>query len=119
MSAAFTTEERLTLFLERKIETSPLNYDEPLAFNVAENRLKQFALVGVTERFKESIQSLCSSMGWPVPDELPSENIDPMSAAMNMQLNADDEQLLTTLNQVDLKLYDLAQEMLGRLLAQA
>jgi hypothetical protein len=41
----------------------------------AKQRLEQFAVVGLTERFDESVQLLCYTFGWEVPSEIPRLNV--------------------------------------------
>lgn len=50
-------------------------HDRDLALQCACQQLDQMAVVGLTERFAESVAMLCDVLGIPYPDRLPTERI--------------------------------------------
>lgn len=56
------------LELERQIESFQTNgYSDPALLQRAQERLKQFAFVGIAEQFDASVEVLCYTFGWPIP----------------------------------------------------
>lgn len=50
---------------------------EEAILHVTLDRIEQFALVGVTERFEESVKLLSETFGWTPPDSIPRLNVTP------------------------------------------
>jgi cell division protein FtsB len=93
--------------------------DNPeLLLAVAKHNLAAFNFVGICEQFGETIRLLCADIGWQHPESIPHEN---RSVRAQSKENIDRETLniLHENNQLDLKLYEFAEEMFAERLRRA
>ena len=88
------------LALERALETKPFDLSEQQLLERAKTRLRSFCMVGISERYDDSISLMCELFEWPVPDlsvvreRKPSdshqEHIDPVLLKQLQQANQAD-----------------------------
>jgi hypothetical protein len=77
---------------------------------LARERLEQFAFVGLTERFAESISLLCYTFGWPVTGPVPWLNAAP-SPTRRQSIPLDALEAIRARNGIDEQLYAFAVEL--------
>jgi hypothetical protein len=63
--------------LERTIETTHYSNDSDILLETARSRLKNFFLVGITEKFTQSLALICRELGWNYPNKLEIRNTNP------------------------------------------
>lgn len=102
-------QERTEWCLERYIETTLFEPDESVLLAKAKKRLASIDVVGITERFEETMALLCYKRGWPFPDEIQARNVNDArprrTALASSTLNR-----LADLNAIDIALYELARQ---------
>lgn len=102
-------QERTEWHLERYIETTLFEPDESALLAKAQKRLACIDVVGITERFEETMALLCYKRGWPFPDEIQARNVNDArprrTALASSTLNR-----LANLNAIDIALYELARQ---------
>ena len=76
--------------------------------DLAKAHLREFAFVGVSERFAESVTTLCGRFGWPVPATMPSANVADEAGGIEPAIRRRIEER----NVADRELYDFAVELL-------
>jgi hypothetical protein len=77
---------------------------------LARQRLEQFAFVGLTHRFAESLELLCHTFGWPRCDRVPLENVAPertVGDAIDPRVRA----AILERNRLDVELLALAERL--------
>jgi len=95
------------------------NEDAVLAEAIRE--LRDFAWIGITELFEPSIQLLCGTFGWAVPEAMPKENSTYEDHSKNPHLEPvvktvpteKERELILQRNRIDLALYDEARNLLN------
>lgn len=102
-------DERDNWTLERLIETTDLCTPTGDLLDRARQRLDGFDVVGLTERFDESLALLCYRRGWPFPEEIHSTNIN-ADRPRRQALAPDTLARLIELNAIDSALYESARE---------
>lgn len=102
-------QERTEWHLERYIETTLFELDESALLAKAQKRLASIDVVGITERFEETLALLCYKRDWPFPDEIQARNVNDArprrTALASSTLNR-----LADLNAIDIALYELARQ---------
>ena len=106
-----TSEELARGDLERRLLTTP--FDRPIdeMLEAAKIRLKQMCFVGITERYRESIQLLCSRFCWPPPADTESLNVT-QTRLRSHRISQEDLIYLRQINYADYHLYDCACRLL-------
>jgi hypothetical protein len=74
--------------------------------------LSDFAAVGITERFEESLAWMATVLRWPAPPSAPRSNVNPMRLDRHYALSARQREYLSYLNAADLAWYQEAVELL-------
>jgi hypothetical protein len=88
----------------------PLNHKH---LEIAKNNLDQdFAVVGLTERFDETVELLCVHLDWPRKGYMPW-NVAPKSQ-VDLEIPSETWALLKERNALDMSLYDYAVERFDR-----
>lgn len=77
----------------------------------AKNRLASCEFVGITERFAESVELLCSTFGWEVTADRPFFNASPTSTGLNRPLSKQTLADLHACTSLDAELYVFANEI--------
>jgi hypothetical protein len=85
--------------------------------HLARQRLEQFAFVGITERFSESMEVLSHVFGWPPPAEMPHVNASPRPTSRD-DISPNLLETLIEQNAADLALYEFAVKLLDARLVQ-
>lgn len=75
---------------------------------LAKSHLRDFAFVGVSERFAESVTRLCARFGWPVPSAMPNANVSSEATGIEPSVR----RRIAERNAADRELYDFAVELL-------
>lgn len=94
------------------------NEDAVIAESI--RQLRDFAWIGITELFKPSIQLLCNTFGWEVPEAMPRENPTYDIASNNPHLERvektvpteSERELILQRNRIDFALYNEARTLL-------
>lgn len=102
-----TQEERSGWYLERHIETTDFGFENNEILAAAQERLSKCDVVGLTERFAETLALLCYKCGWPYPSEIQHHNVN-KNRPRQFQLSPDILQRLVELNETDIALYHIA-----------
>jgi hypothetical protein len=77
---------------------------------LARQRLEQFAFVGLTHRYRESLELLSYTFGWKPTDELPMENIAPEPTTAD-SIDAAVRAAILERNELDVRLLGWAEEL--------
>ena len=75
---------------------------------LAKAHLRDFAFVGLSERFAESVTRLCARFGWPVPTTMPNANVSAEAGSINPAIRRRIEER----NAADRALYDFAIDLI-------
>lgn len=75
------------------------------------DRIQQFALVGLTERFRDSVDLLTDMFGWETVTEIPRMNVTPESDKVN-RIEADVISAIKERTQIDQQLYVYAEKIM-------
>lgn len=99
----------LTVYIadyQTRILTSNLDPAQPADVSLALERLREFAFVGLTERYEASLDLLCYSLCWPPFPSVERKNTtpDPLQAS---DLNPRTLERLREINQADARVYEL------------
>lgn len=108
MFRGLSDSQRKDWALERKLETMEPPILDSQMLEEAQARLSQFGLVGLTERFEESVALLCHELGWDFPAQISDENVN-RARPKRTQIPDSALSLLTELNQLDIELYRWAE----------
>lgn len=104
-----TDQERTAWQLERYIETTLLEPNDSFLLEKAQARLADFDVVGLTERFEETLALLCYKRGWAFPDAIHPKNVN-IERPRRTALVPGTLNRLTELNSIDAALYDSAHQ---------
>lgn len=123
---ALTDEARAQWGLERYLETTDFGLAGESLLETARKRLENLGLVGITERFDETLALLCFKQRWGYPAGVTNRNVNVRRTRADA-LSPDTIQRLKQLNEVDIPLYEGAVlafkkefgEMLGKLIDKA
>jgi len=77
---------------------------------MAKQRLEQFAFVGLTERFDESIQLLSYTFGWDLLDEMPRINVSPTPSRSDT-ISEESRKMILKQTYLDQQLYQFAENL--------
>ena len=92
--------------------------DQVRLFANAKSWLAEMPVVGLTERYAESVVLIADRLGIPTPAELPSANINPQRSSPTIryqdQLSPDVVTQLEELNRYDMELYAYASELFAQ-----
>lgn len=103
---------------QTRIITSTMNPDKTPDIGVAKKRLERdFAFVGFTERYNESMALLSYTFGWPQINEYETLNITPNRMSRE-DIPPDVVEHLLEINQIDLELYAFAEQLFEDRMAQ-
>lgn len=102
-------EQKSTWFLERFIETNEFGLYGQELLEVVKKKLETFAFVGVTEKLNEAIALLCYKLSWRYPDKITNQNVN-TSRLKRGDVAQSTLAHLERLNEVDLALYEWAQQ---------
>jgi len=75
-----------------------------------ENIRERYAFVGLTEKFKESIEKLEQTLNWELPRPLTRRNTNNKTKPKNLQIPEETKRLFIENNSLDYKLYQLVSE---------
>lgn len=104
------------LLLEKTLESSlPNNITDESLLRIAKSRLDQFAFVGITERFHESMLLLSNLFGWPPVSYIESRNRAPTRLQVD-ELSAETRDAALEILALDIELYRYAQRRFQSLL---
>ena len=103
----------LTVYIadyQTRILTSNLDPAQPADVSLALERLREFAFVGLTERYEASLDLLCYSLCWPPFPSVERKNTtpDPLQAS---DLNPRTLERLREINQADARVYELGEQL--------
>lgn len=104
-----TDQEREGWQLERYIETTDFGLDGFILLEKAQERLVSFDVVGIAEKFEETVALLCHTLDWKFPDEIHARNVN-SKRLLRTELAPSTLNHLTDLNAVDLALYELVRQ---------
>jgi FkbM family methyltransferase len=96
--------------LERRLDTTPFNLSEQQLLEQAKERLRRFCMVGITERYADSIRLMCELFEWPLPAWIASDKVN----ASHHKREPIEEFLLEQLqgaNQAEIALYAYARTL--------
>ncbi len=97
---------------------TPTNLSDTELLQVVEKRLKEFVFIGLSERFKESVELLCMVLGWKIPHEMPRINVSATNtyndscfeAVEKFKITDTLRKRISELNQVDTVIYRSAEK---------
>jgi hypothetical protein len=95
--------------------------DEDAVLAESIHQLRDFAWVGITDQFEQSIQLLCDTFGWAVPEAMPKENSTYENHSNNPHLERvertvpteNERELILQRNRIDLALFNEARNLLS------
>jgi hypothetical protein len=102
-----TDKARANWELEKYIETTDFGLNGQALLYAAQAKLDKFGLVGITERFDETLALLMYKLGWPYPAEIHDQNVNPLRIRRS-ELSPRTLQRLSNLNEIDNVLYLVA-----------
>ena len=100
--------------------------DEDAVLAESIRQLRDFAWIGISELFEPSIQVLCDTFGWAVPETMPKENSTYDNDSSNPYLERvektvpteNDRDLILQRNRIDLALYNEGRSLLNERLSR-
>lgn len=104
------------IFMDRRKEKGILLSDEA-RLALAKQRLEQYAFVGLTERYEESVELLNYTFGWEPLAEIPVLNTAPKKTSRD-ELDEETVLALSACTELDRQLYAFAQELFAERYAQ-
>jgi len=99
------------------IELGAPAYGEEAALEIAVQRLEQFAFVGLTSWFVESVELMCHTFGWTRPTEIPFENAAPEPTECG-SVPPDVQEIIRAKTELDRRLLEHAERLFERRCAQ-
>jgi hypothetical protein len=84
---------------------------------LAKEKLESFAFFGLTERFEDSVRLMAYTFGWPMVDQVPSENISPHPSS-HESIEAEALAVIRKKTHLDARLYTFATELFKARLQQ-
>ncbi|MEB3230742.1 MAG: sulfotransferase family 2 domain-containing protein [Leptolyngbyaceae bacterium] len=97
----------------REIQDLKVPATDSLWLEIAKKNLQEFAWVGITERFWESVGVLGYRFGWPPPDEIQRLMVGSKKLRRE-NLSQDVIDAIAECNQLDLEIYDYAQSLFAQ-----
>lgn len=79
---------------------------------LAKEKLESFAFFGLTERFEDSVRLMTYTFGWPMADQVPSENVSPQPSSYD-SIDSATLEAIQRKTDLDAKLYAYAEELLA------
>jgi hypothetical protein len=92
----------------QKDEIRCMKLSDEALLRVAKQKLEQFAFIGLTERFEESLHLLTYTFGWPAPSEMPLLNVSPIPATRD-SVTEDVIEAIEERTKLDMELYRFAE----------
>lgn len=78
----------------------------------ASTRLDEFAFVGVTDRFEESVAAMCTIFSWETPMQLPKKNKSQPGALTPAAISSSTRKKIEAITELDAELYRHASRLL-------
>ena len=85
---------------------------------LANKKVEDFEFVGITERFRESVEAFCETFGFRSVTSLPQENVNPQRTARGYDVSRGDYEYILERNAADLAWYENAERRLDGLAGQ-